>query len=126
VDTSVVEGDKIDWQITGVVDDGTDLAISWTATYEGVGVNPCNATAGAGAPVFFADGNGNLSILRAYAQGGDYIIGTNPDAAGQPGSAVGVSVDNTTCSGNVATTVVPVETVDAEFGRVAIQGKPRL
>ncbi|NGP51953.1 hypothetical protein, partial [Thioalkalivibrio sp. XN8] len=32
VDTSVVEGDKIDWQITGVVDDGTDLAISWTAT----------------------------------------------------------------------------------------------
>ncbi|MDV7390028.1 hypothetical protein RZS08_01690, partial [Arthrospira platensis SPKY1] len=52
VDTSVSEGAKIDWQITGVVDDGTELAISWTATYEGVGVNPCNATAGPGAPVF--------------------------------------------------------------------------
>jgi OmcA/MtrC family decaheme c-type cytochrome len=125
-DTSVVEGAKIDWQITGIVDDGTNLEISWTATYEGVGVDPCNATAGPGAPVFFADGNGNLSILRSYAQGGDYIIGTNPNAAGQPGSAPGVSVDNTTCSGGVATTVVPVEDVDAMYGRVAIQGKPRL
>ena len=32
--------------------------ISWTATYDGVGVNPCNATAGPTAPVFFADGDG--------------------------------------------------------------------
>ncbi|NHA14912.1 cytochrome c3 family protein [Thioalkalivibrio sp. XN279] len=126
VDTSVVEGDKIDWQITGVVDDGVELAISWTATYEGTGVNPCNATAGPGAPVFFADGSGNLSILRNYAQGGDYILGTDPDAAGQPGSAVGVNVDNTTCASNVATTVVPVEETDAMYGRVAIQGKPRV
>ncbi|MFU8894860.1 MAG: multiheme c-type cytochrome [Gammaproteobacteria bacterium] len=126
VDTSVVEGAKIDWQITGVVDDGETLEISWTATYDGTGVNPCNATAGSGAPVFFADGNGNLSILRNYAQGGDYILGTNPNTAGQPGSAPGVNADNTTCSGNVATTVVAVEDVDAKYGRVAIQGKPRV
>ena len=35
VDTSVTEGAKFDWQITGVVDDGTNLAISWTASYDG-------------------------------------------------------------------------------------------
>ncbi|WP_405222181.1 multiheme c-type cytochrome [Lentisalinibacter sediminis] len=126
VDTSVAEGAKFDWQITSVVDDGVELAISWTASYDGVGVDPCNATAGAGAPVFFADGNGNLSILRNYAQGGDYILGVRPDRAGQPGGQVGVSVDNTTCSGGVATTVVPVEETDAMYGRVAIQGKPRV
>ena len=125
-DTSVTEGAKIDWQITGVEDDGTNLSISWTATYDGVGVDPCNATAGAAAPVFFADGEGNLSILRNYAQGGDYILGTSPDSAGQPGSSPGVTTDNTTCASNVATTVVPVEETDAMYGRVAIQGKPRL
>jgi OmcA/MtrC family decaheme c-type cytochrome len=126
VDTSVTEGAKIDWQITGVVDDGTDLSISWTASYEGTPLDPCNATAGPGAPVFFADGDGNLSILRNYAQGGDYILGTNPDRAGQPGGDVDVSVDNTTCDSGIATTVVPVEETDAMYGRVAIQGKPRL
>jgi OmcA/MtrC family decaheme c-type cytochrome len=125
-DTSVTEGAKFDWQITGVVDDGTNLAISWTVTYDGNGVNPCNATAGPGAPVFHAAAGGNLSILRNYAQGGDYILGTNPDAAGQPGSAVNVTVDNTVCASNVATTTVPVEATDAMYGRVAIQGKPRV
>ncbi|HWJ06735.1 MAG TPA: cytochrome c3 family protein, partial [Steroidobacteraceae bacterium] len=35
VDTSVVEGDKIAMAITGIVDNGTSLAISWTATYDG-------------------------------------------------------------------------------------------
>ena len=44
VDTSVVEGDKIDMQITGIVDNGTTLAISWTAAYAGTPVNPCNTT----------------------------------------------------------------------------------
>ena len=38
----------------------------------------------------------------------------------------GVDDINTTCAGNVATTVVPVEATDAMYGRVAIQGKPRL
>ena len=125
-DTSVTEGAKIDWDITGVADDGTNLSITWTASYDGVPFNPCNATATATTPVFFADGSGNLSILRSYAQGGDYILGTSPDGAGQPGGAVNVTVDNTTCASNVATTVVPVEATDAEYGRVAIQGKPRV
>ncbi len=126
VDTSVTEGAKIVWEVTDVADDGTDLTITWQASYDGAGVDPCNATAGVGAPVFFGDGEGNLSILRNYAQGEDFILGTNPDGAGQPGSAPGVSAENTTCSGNVATTVVPVEETEAMYGRVAIQGKPRL
>ena len=126
VDTAVTEGALIDWTITDVADDGTDLTITWQASYNGTGVDPCNATAGAGAPVFFADDDGNLSILRNYAQGQDFILGTNPNSAGQPGSSPGVDNSNTTCSGNVATTVVPVEETTAMYGRVAIQGKPRL
>jgi len=131
-DLSVTEGAKIAWTITDVADDGTDLTITWQASYDDVGVNPCNATAGEGTPVFFADEDadgeslGNLSILRNYAQGQDFILGTDPDAAGQPGSSPDVDNSNTTCSGNVATTVVPVEETDAMYGRVAIQGKPRL
>lgn len=126
LDTSVTEGARIDWTITGVADDGTNLTITWQANYDGVGVDPCNAAAGPGAPVFFADGNGNLSILRNYAQGEDFILGTRDDRAGQPGGDVDVDDTNTTCASNVATTVVPVETTDAMYGRVAIQGKPRL
>ena len=53
------EGERFAWEITGVVDDGVDLAISWQATYDGVGVDPCNATVGAGAPVFFLPGGGS-------------------------------------------------------------------
>jgi len=131
-DLSVTEGAKIAWQINSVADDGTDLTITWQASYDGVGFDPCNATAAAGVPVFFADVDadgdslGNLSILRNYAQGEDFILGTNANSAGQPGSSPGVNNDNTECAGNVATTVVPVETTDAMYGRVAIQGKPRL
>ena len=127
-DTSVTEGAKNNWEITGVADDGTNLTITWQATYDGVGVNPCNATAGPGAPVFFADDgtNGeNLSILRNYAQGEDFILATRVDRP-QPGGTPGLDNDNTTCDGNVATTVVPVEATDAMYGRVAIQGKPRI
>ena len=126
VDTSVTEGAKFDWQITGVVDDGVNLAISWQATYDGVGVDPCNDTLGPGAPTFHAAGDGNLSMLRNYAQGDDFILGQSTSAPGQALS-VDVTVDNTTCAGNVATTTIPVDTLDASIDRgiVALQGKPR-
>ncbi|MGB5335663.1 MAG: hypothetical protein WBN07_08590 [Woeseiaceae bacterium] len=131
IDTAVAEGAKFVWEITGVVDDGTNLAISWQATYDGVGVDPCNATVGVGAPVFFADVDadgdslGNLSMLRSYAQGDDFILGQSTSAPGQALS-VNVSNDNTTCAGNVATTTIPVDNVTAERGIVALQGKPRV
>ncbi len=121
-DTSVVEGAKFAWKIDGIVDDGTNLAISWSATYNAVAVNPCNTTVAANAPVFHARTGSNLSMLRSYAQGGDFIIGT-ADAPGQA-NAVNVTTTNTTCAGNVATTTIPVDDVDATVGRVALQGKP--
>jgi len=126
-DTSVTEGAKFDVQITGVADDGTDLTITWQADYDGAGVNPCNATVGPGAPVFFlpgGGGGGNWSVIRNYAQGEDYILGTDADSAGQPVSTPNLDDTNTTCAGNVATTVFPVEATDAMYGRVGLQGKP--
>jgi len=126
VDTSVTEGAKFDWKITGVVDDGTNLKISWGATYNGLAVNPCNATVGAGAPVFHAGSSptgSNLSMLRSYAQGDDFILGQSTSAPGQALS-VNLSTTNTVCAGNVATTTIAVDTVEATVGRVALQGKP--
>jgi OmcA/MtrC family decaheme c-type cytochrome len=125
VDTAVTEGAKFDWQITGVVDDGVNLAISWTASYDGNGVDPCNATVAEGAPVFFAGADADdLAMYRSYAQGDDFIIGTE---ANEPGQAddVDLSTDNTTCADGVATTTIPVDAaIVAEKGRVALGGKP--
>jgi len=125
VDTAVTEGAKFDWAITGIIDDGANLAISWQASYEGVGVDPCNATAGVGAPVFHGDDDGNLSMLRNYAQGDDFILGQSTSAPGQALS-VNVTNDNTVCANGFATTTIPVDDVDAERGIVALQGKPRV
>ena len=125
-DVAVAEAERFTWQITGVVDDGTNLAISWTATYDGVGVDPCQATAGAGTPVFFVPrggSGGTFSMLRNYAQGDDFILGQSTSSPGQA-TSVNLDTDNTICAGNVATTTIPVDDVDAMVGRVAIQGKP--
>jgi OmcA/MtrC family decaheme c-type cytochrome len=128
VDTSVVEGDKIAMAITGIVDDKTNLKITWTAKYNGADVSPCNATVGPAAPLFFnrTSPASNFSILRSYVVGDDYVGSPNGTSPGQPGSAVNLTTTNTTCAGNVATTTVPVETLPATFTRgiVAIQGKP--
>jgi hypothetical protein len=93
VDTSVTEGAKFDWQITGVVDDGTNLAISWTATYDGFPVNPCNATAGPGAPVFDGDDAGNLRRQRGHH--GHSGRGRRCD--GGPGGAAGQAAGGQHC-----------------------------
>jgi OmcA/MtrC family decaheme c-type cytochrome len=125
-DVSVTEAEKFVWEITGIIDDGVNLAISWQASYEGVGVDPCNDTAGVGAPVFFLPGGGSggtFSMLRSYAQGDDFIIGMSTSAPGQAAS-VNLTVDNTACAGGVATTTIPVDVVGAERGIVALQGKP--
>ena len=58
VDTSVTEGAKIAWTITAVEDDGTDLSITWGATYDNgtgpVAVDPCADAVGVDAPAFYA------------------------------------------------------------------------
>ena len=110
-DTSVTEGAKIAWTITDVADDGTDLTITWQADYDGAGVNPCNATVGPGAPVFFlpgGGGGGNWSVIRNYAQGEDYILGTSADSAGQPVATPNLDATNTT--GAVVKLATPLDT----------------
>ena len=124
VDTSIVEGDKFDWAITSMVDDGVNLTFTWEASYDGVGVDPCNDTVGVGAPTFHL-GNGSLRTYRSYAQGDDFIMGSSTSAPGQPGRA-NPDDTNTTCAGNVATTVIPVEAIVADKGRIALGGKPRV
>jgi len=44
-DRSVSEGKRFTWKIDNIVDDGTNLAISWSATFDGSPINPCNTTA---------------------------------------------------------------------------------
>jgi hypothetical protein len=132
-DQSVVLGGTIVMSITDVAVSGTNLVVTWSATLSGAAVDPCNATVSTTAPVFFgatADAatgqvNSNMTILRSYAIGNDWVggPGTSP---GQPGSAVTVSSTNTTCAANVATTTIPLETTTATKGVVAIQGKPQI
>jgi OmcA/MtrC family decaheme c-type cytochrome len=139
-DLSVSEGARFNWAITKVVDNKTTgkLEISWTAEYpKGTPVNPCNTGVTWQAPGFHAvsQPEGGLSMLRSYAQGDDYVLGQ----ANAPGQASAVNVVstgttgataaniNTTCAGNVATTIINRDTLpDGTRGIVALQGKPQL
>jgi OmcA/MtrC family decaheme c-type cytochrome len=137
-DLSVVEGAKVDMQITGVsYPSATTLAVTWTAAYDGAPVNPCNAVAAAGAPAFHAavadaatgQVASNMSLLRAYGQGDDWVnagIGTAP---GQP-VATNLSTTNTQCAANVATTTIDLTAGElattATKGIVALQGKAQV
>lgn len=136
-DLSVVEGAKVDMQITGVTRTDNNLAVTWTAKYDGATVDPCNAVATVGNPAFHAAAANtatgqvasNLSLLRAYAQGDDFInpgIGTAP---GQP-VATNLSTTNTVCASNVATTTIALTAAEvattAAKGIVALQGKAQV
>ncbi|MCJ7453839.1 MAG: hypothetical protein MUO39_15415 [Steroidobacteraceae bacterium] len=132
-DKSVTDGKDFTWQITGITDsvaDGT-LAITWTSTYKGASVDPCNSTIAANAPGFFngPQPDGALSMLRSYQQGNDFVLGQSTSAPGQANS-VNVTTANTTCAGNVATTTIPRDTnpdiVNGMVGIVALQGKPQI
>jgi OmcA/MtrC family decaheme c-type cytochrome len=131
-DLSVSEGKKFTWKIDNIVDDKTNLKISWSATFNGSPINPCNTTASPTAPVVFpfgpnTGGEGTLSMLRSYVQGDDYVLGKSTSAPGQA-NAVNLSTTNTVCAGNVATTTIPVDTGVAAGTRgvVALQGKWQL
>jgi len=128
-DKSVSEGKRFTWKIDNIVDNGTNLAISWSATFDGSPINPCNTTASATAPVVFPFGpntanEGTLSMLRSYVQGDDYVLGKDPARPGQA-LATNLSATNTVCAGTVATTTIAVDTgVPAGTrGVVALQGK---
>jgi OmcA/MtrC family decaheme c-type cytochrome len=134
-DKSVTIGKRINVEIADVADDGTDLTITWGATFDGSPVDPCNDVATDTAPVFFMlpqgaeefpAGEGGYSVLRSYVQGNDFIGSPNGTAPGQPIGQIAMDDTNTTCEGNVATTVVPAESLpdSIEYGIVALQGKP--
>jgi OmcA/MtrC family decaheme c-type cytochrome len=129
VDKSVTEGDRFTWKIDNIVDDGTNLAISWSATFDDSPINPCNTDASV-APVIFPYGpntanEGSTSMLRTYVQGDDYVLG-KANAPGQASATNGtLSKTNTVCTGNVATTTIPVDAGVPAGTRavVALQGK---
>jgi OmcA/MtrC family decaheme c-type cytochrome len=137
-DQSIVEGQKIVMSIDAVSYDpgspGT-IVVTWSATRNGATVNPCNSDVTAG-PVFHrASANAangmsanNMSILKAYAQGNDWVNGiANVTSPGQP-TSVNLSSSNTTCSGNVATTRVAADnlTATSTHAIVSLQGKPQV
>jgi OmcA/MtrC family decaheme c-type cytochrome len=134
-DQSVELGKRVALKIDAVAVQGTNLVVTWGATFDGNAVDPCNATADADRPVFHAAvanaATGlvasNFSVLRTYAQANDWVsAGVASTSPGQPASAVNLGAANTTCSGNVATTTLPAEATTAPRGLVAIQGKPQL
>jgi OmcA/MtrC family decaheme c-type cytochrome len=143
VDVGVVEGAKIEQKITGVTRTDDKLAITWTATYDGAAVNPCNATPTATAPSFAHKGislvdhgavtvvNHNFSILKGFFQGDDVTNANNGNTSpGQPNSTnvdFTAGTGNTACVNNVATTTVTLTAKEALLtgkGRIGLQGKP--
>jgi OmcA/MtrC family decaheme c-type cytochrome len=135
-DQSVEEAKKIKLSITGVSIAAGEMTITWKAVNPAAGnaeYDPCNTDIASG-PVFFgvtadaASGRTahSMSVVRAYAQGNDWVnagVGTSP---GQPGASVNLSGTNTTCTANVATTKIPTETTTATKGLVTFQGRPQV
>ena len=137
VDQSVIEGAKFDLAVTGVTRAGTNYEVTWTASYNGAPVNPCNTDFAVG-PVFMgvaadaATGKSasNMQFVKAYGQGDDWVNAdrTGTVAPGQPATSATLAAANTTCSANVATTTTPVDTfvTAGTKGTMALQGKPQL
>jgi OmcA/MtrC family decaheme c-type cytochrome len=128
-DQSVAIGKKFTWKIDSIVDDGTNLKISWSATFNGNPINPCNTTASATTPIIYpyapnTAGEGTAGMLRSYVQGDDYVLGKATGGVGQA-TTINLTTANTVCAGTVATTTIPVEAgVPAGTrGVVALVGK---
>jgi OmcA/MtrC family decaheme c-type cytochrome len=140
VDQSVVEGAKFALAVTGVTRVGANYEVSWTASYNGAPVGPCNTDFAVG-PVFLgvtADqltgkAASNMQFIKAYGQGDDWVnanrTGSNI-APGQPATSATLAAANTNCTvnANVAVTTTPVDTFVAAGTRgvMALQGKPQL
>lgn len=144
VDVGLVEGAKITQKITGVTRTSNNLAVTWTETYNGAAVDPCNATPSATVPSFAHKGislvdhgavtivNHNFSFLKGFFQGDDVTNANNGNSSpGQPNSTnvdFTAGTGNTTCSNNVATTTLTLTAAEALLttgkGRIGLQGKP--
>jgi OmcA/MtrC family decaheme c-type cytochrome len=155
-DQSVIEGAKFALAITGVTRAAGNYQVTWTATYNGVAVDPCNADFAVG-PVFLPElvaadaatgkSASNMSFVKAYGQGDDWVNANRTSASGvapgQPATSptltvvglpatatAGAVAPNTTCAANVATSTFTNDT--ATFGpagtraAMALQGKPQI
>jgi hypothetical protein len=146
-DLSVVWGKRVKIEITKVAVDPTGsstIAVSWTASMDQDGdgtfvpVDPCNSDYAAG-PVFHRSSTTStggtsgssvaFSILRAYAQGDDWVANLSTTSPGQPGATVTLSTSNTSCdASNVAVTKFKKDTLPSGVSRgiIAIQGKAQM
>jgi hypothetical protein len=137
-DQSVEQGKRVVMTITGVSKSGTNLLVTWTATLDGAPVDPCNTTITDTAPGFHAvtanaatgQVAGGFSILKAYAQGDDWVNAgqTGTVSPGQP-TSVNLSATNTACAANVATSTIAGDAyvpATVTKGQVSIQGKPQV
>jgi OmcA/MtrC family decaheme c-type cytochrome len=132
VDQSVAEGARLGMSIDSVTVNGANLEVAWSATWDGVAIDPCNGDVAAG-PVFYGlsansttgQSNSNMTFLRSYALANDWV---NDDIGStSPGQPVGtVTPSSTTCALNVATTVVPAQATGATKGVIALQGKAQI
>ncbi len=145
-DTSIELGKLFTWQITSVTDNATtgNMTVTWTATYNGARVDPCNSDGAAG-PVFVptspadaATTTGSRACCDLHAR---QRLRPRPghQRAGPADQRQHHHLDrrqdhdvyhcrNTTCASNVATTTITRGTVPAgaTVGIVALQGKPAL
>jgi hypothetical protein len=138
---AITEGAKVDMQITNVTKPAPgstgNMVVTWTASYNGTAVNPCNAVATIGAPVFHAatanattgQAAGGLRLQRAYGELDDFSNAGISTSPGQPAST-NLSTSNTSCASNVATTTIALTTPEVNStstkGRVAIQGRAQV
>jgi OmcA/MtrC family decaheme c-type cytochrome len=143
-DQSVVEGAKFALAVTGVTRAGLNFQVTWTASYNGAPVDPCNADLAVG-PVFMgvaADAPtgkslSNMQFIMAFGQGDDWVNAnrTGSVSPGQPATGATLTMaptasPNTTCAANVATSVVTIPTDGSAAAGIraamALQGKPQL
>jgi len=124
-DISFENPDNISFQVTGVTKTGDNVTFTWTASKNGVAVDPCNTNIDSG-PVFSGS---NVGAYLSYAIGDDWVndgVGTSP---GQPLGARNLfSSLTTTCASNVATTTgltISSAAAAAEKVVLAIGGKAK-
>jgi OmcA/MtrC family decaheme c-type cytochrome len=127
-DISFDNPNDVGFAITGVTKSGDNVSFTWTASRNGVAVNPCDNTLGWNFR--------GLGAYLAYGVGDDWVndnvitaTSSNPiDSPGQPKSARNLFTSlNTTCASNVATTTglqVSANTGYAAKALLAIGGKP--
>jgi OmcA/MtrC family decaheme c-type cytochrome len=117
--------DNVLFAITGIQKSGDNVSFTWTATRNGVAVNPCNDNISSG-PTFRS-----LGAYLAYAKGDDWV-NENVSATQSPGQPLGTrnlfTSLSTTCASNVATTtglvVAQGPKAYAQKALLAIGGKP--